>query len=160
MTKILSSNAYEQIDKALSKFPKDKRASAVMFSLMIAQREYGWLSSEIIEELADYLEMPAIAVQEVASFYTLFRTKPAGKYCIAVCTNLPCALAGANETVDYVKNKLGIDFGETTKDGLFTLIESECMGACGDAPVMSLNQTRLCSRMTRENIDKLLEGLK
>jgi NADH-quinone oxidoreductase subunit E len=103
--------------------------------------------------------MPAIAVQEVATFYTMYETAPVGQHKITLCTNLPCQLSGAQQTAEYLKQKLGIDFGETTPDGKFTLKEGECFGACGDAPVVLLNNHRMCSFMSREKIDQLLEEL-
>jgi NADH-quinone oxidoreductase subunit E len=157
---LLSEQAYKKIDRELSKFPADQKQSAVMSALEIAQRETGWLSPEVIQEVADYLGMPAIAVAEVATFYNLYNTKPVGKHKISVCTNLPCALSGGEKAAHHLKEKLGIDYKETTTDGLFTLLEGECMGACGDAPVMLVNNKRMCSFMSNEKIDALLEELK
>src|SRR5690606_16502144 len=105
----------------------------------------GWLATETMNFIAKYLEMPAIAVYEVATFYNMYNLKPLGKYKVTVCTNLPCALSGGNVAADYLKQKLGIGFNETTADGLFTLKEGECMGACGDAPVLLVNNKRMCS---------------
>jgi NADH-quinone oxidoreductase subunit E len=130
-----------------------------MAALAIAQAEKGWLSPEVMQDIADYLGMPAIAVQEVATFYTLYNTKPVGQHKISVCTNLPCALSGANSAAAYLKEKLGVDFNETTADGKFTLKEGECMGACGDAPVLLVNNARMCSFMSNEKLDALLEEL-
>ena len=131
-----------------------------MSALAIAQGERGWLSPEVMKDVADYLGMAPIAVQEVATFYNMFDTKPVGKYKISVCTNLPCALSGGERAADYLKQKLGVDYKETTADGQFTLIEGECMGACGDAPVMIVNNKRMCSFMSKEKIDALVEELK
>ena len=130
-----------------------------MAALRIAQVEKGWLSNETIEFVAAYLGMPSIAVFEVASFYNMYDLAPVGAHKITVCTNLPCALSGGVHAADYVKQKLGIDFNETTADGRFTLKEGECMGACGDAPVLLLNNHRMCSWMTEEKIDQLLADL-
>jgi NADH-quinone oxidoreductase subunit E len=113
-----------------------------------------------MKDIADYLGMPAIAVQEVATFYNMYNTRPVGKFKISVCTNLPCALTNGERAGLYLKEKLGIDYRETTKDGLFTLVEGECMGACGDAPVMLVNNKRMCSWMSNEKIDALLAELK
>lgn len=157
---LLSQEAYKKIDREIAKFPADQRQSAVMAALAIAQEEKGWLSPEVMQDVADYLGMAAVAVQEVATFYNMFNTKPVGKYTISVCTNLPCALSGGERAGDYLKEKLGIDYKETTADGQFTLIEGECMGACGDAPVMLMNNKRMCSHMSKEKIDALLEELK
>ena len=156
---LLSEQAYKRIDRELTKFPADQKQSAVMAALAIAQHEKGWLSPEVMQDIADYLGMPAIAVQEVATFYTLYNTKPVGQHKISVCTNLPCALSGGNSAAAYLKEKLGVDFNETTADGKFTLKEGECMGACGDAPVLLVNNARMCSFMSNEKLDALLEEL-
>lgn len=156
---LLSEQAYKKIDRELTKFPADQKQSAVMSALAIAQTELGWLSPEVMQEIADYLGMPAIAVQEVATFYTLYNTKPVGKHKISVCTNLPCALSGGDRVAEYLKQKLGIDFNETTADGNFTLKEGECMGSCGFAPVLLVNNARMCSFMSNEKLDALLEEL-
>jgi NADH-quinone oxidoreductase subunit E len=157
---LLSPDAYKKIDRELAKFPADQKQSAVMAALAIAQDEQGWLSPEVIQDVAVYLEMPAIAVQEVATFYTMYNLKPVGKYKLTVCTNLPCQLTQGDRAAAYLKQKLGIDFNETTADGLFTLKEGECMGACGDSPVMLVNNKRMCSFMSNEKIDALIEELK
>lgn len=157
---LLSQEAYKKIDRELAKFPADQRQSAVMAALSIAQDEKGWLSPEVMKDIADYIGMAPIAVQEVATFYNMFNTQPVGAYKISVCTNLPCALSGGERAAHYLKEKLGVDYRETTADGQFTLIEGECMGACGDAPVMLVNNKRMCSRMSKEKIDALVEELK
>ncbi len=131
-----------------------------MSALRIAQEEKGWLAKETIEFVANYIGIPPIAVYEVASFYNMYDLTPVGRHKITVCTNLPCALSGGVHAADYVKKKLGIDFNETTPDGLFTLKEGECMGACGDAPVFIVNNRSMCSHMHPEQIDKLLEECK
>jgi NADH-quinone oxidoreductase subunit E len=156
----LSQQSLARIDRELAKYPPDQRQSAVMAALAIAQEHYGWLSVDAMDEVAAYLGVPNIAVQEVATFYNMFDVKPVGKYKINVCTNLPCALSGGERAGDYLKKKLGIDFTETTKDGLFTLVEGECMGACGDAPVMIVNNKRMCSLMSDQRIDALIDELK
>jgi NADH-quinone oxidoreductase subunit E len=157
---LLSPDAYKKIDRELAKFPADQKQSAVMAALAIAQDEQGWLSPEVIQDVAVYLEMPAIAVQEVATFYTMYNLKPVGKYKLTICTNLPCQLTQGDRAAAYLKQKLGIDFNETTADGMFTLKEGECMGACGDSPVMLVNNKRMCSFMSNEKIDALIEELK
>jgi NADH-quinone oxidoreductase subunit E len=156
----LSQQSLARIDRELAKYPPDQRQSAVMAALAIAQDHYGWLSVDAMDEVAAYLGIPNIAVQEVATFYNMFDVKPVGKYKINVCTNLPCALSGGERAGDYLKKKLGIDFTETTKDGMFTLVEGECMGACGDAPVMLVNNKRMCSLMSDQRIDALIDELK
>ncbi|RJX30173.1 MAG: NADH-quinone oxidoreductase subunit NuoE [Oxalobacter sp.] len=160
MSKLLSGEACRKIDRELTKFPSDQKQSSVMAALAIAQQERGWLSPELMQEVADYLGMPAIAVQEVASFYNMFNIKPVGKHKITVCTNLPCGLSGGNAAAAHLQERLGIGFGETTTDGLFTLVPGECMGACGDAPVLLVNNNRMCSCMTNEKIDAMLADLK
>jgi len=157
---LLSQEAYKKIDRELAKFPPEQKQSATMAALAIAQDEIGWLPPEVMKEVADYLGMAAIAVQEVATFYNMFNTQPVGKHKIAVCTNLPCALSGGERAAHYLKEKLGVDYKQTTADGQFTLIEGECMGACGDAPVMIVNNKRMCSHMSDEKIDALVEELK
>ena len=156
---MLSAEALKEIDRAVAKYPADQKQSAVMAALALAQKEHGWLSPEVQRFVADYLGMPPIAVQEVATFYTMYNAAPVGKHKIAVCTNLPCMLSGGESAADYIKQKLGIDFNETTPDGKFTLREGECMGACGDAPVMIVNDRKMCSFMSREKIDEMLQEL-
>jgi NADH-quinone oxidoreductase subunit E len=157
---LLSEQSYKKIDRELAKFPPDHRESAVMAALAIAQDEKGWLPPEVMQDIADYIGMPAIAVQEVATFYNMYNTKPVGKYKISVCTNLPCQLSGGEKAAHHLKEKLGIGYRETTADGQFTLLEGECMGACGDAPVMLVNNKRMCSWMSNDKIDALVEELK
>ena len=118
-----------------------------MAALAIAQDEHGWLSTEVDGCVASYLGMPPVAVYEVATFYAMYNLKPTGRYKLTICTNLPCALQGADAAAEHLKAQLGIGFGETTADGRFTLKEGECMGACGDAPVMLVNNKRMCSFM-------------
>ena len=157
---MLSQETLRRIDREVAKYPTEQKQSAVMAALVIAQDERGWLSQETIAAVAGYLGMAPMAVYEVASFYNMYDLHPVGKYKITVCTNLPCALSGGVHAADYVKQKLGIDFNETTADGKFTLKEGECMGACGDAPVMLVNNKRMCSFMLPEEIDKLLAECK
>ena len=156
----LSEQSYKKIDREVAKYPADQKQSAVMAALAIAQDEKGWLAPETLQLVADYLSMPAIAVQEVATFYNMYNVKPVGTYKITVCTNLPCALSGGERAAAHLKTKLGIDYRQTTADGQFTLLEGECMGACGDAPVMLVNNKRMCSWMSNEKIDALVEELK
>jgi len=156
----LSPGALVLIDKAVAKYPADQKQSAVMAALTIAQDEKGWLSTETMDFVARYLEMPPIAVYEVASFYGMYDLKPVGKCKLAICTNLPCALQGATVAAEHLKKTLGIQFGETTADGNFTLKEAECLGACGDAPVLLVNNKRMACAMTPDNLDKLIEELK
>jgi NADH-quinone oxidoreductase subunit E len=157
---LLSARAYQAIDREIAKYPPDQKPSAVLAALAIAQDELAWISKETMEDVARYLGMPAIAVYEVASFYAMYNLQPLGKFKITVCTNLPCALAGGTRAAAHLKRKLGIGFNETTADGRFTLKEGECMGACGDAPVLLVNNTRMESFMSDDRLDALLDELK
>ncbi len=157
---ILAPESLKKIDAAIAKYPVDQKRSAVMAALTITQDEKGWLSDEAMAFVANYLNMAPIAVREVATFYTMYNLAPAGKYKITICTNLPCALSGANDAAEYLKSKLGVDFNGTTQDGKFTLKEGECFGACGDAPVCLLNNKQMLSFMSNDKIDGLLAELK
>ena len=156
---MLSDAAKQKIDRELTKYPADQKQSAVMSALAIAQDEQRWLSNELMDEVAQYLGLAPIAVYEVATFYNMYNLKPIGNHKVTVCTNLPCALSGGVDAAEYLKSKLGIGFRETTADGQFTLMEGECMGACGDAPVLLVNNKRMCSFMSHEKLDALLEEL-
>ena len=156
---MLSSDARQRIDREVAKYPPERKSSAVMAALAVAQDEHGWLSTEVMDAVADYLGMPPIAVYEVATFYEMFNTRPTGRYKLTICTNLPCALHDAAKAAEHLKQKLGIDFDETTSDGMFTLKEGECFGACGDAPVVLVNNKRLCGWMKPEALDGLLAEL-
>jgi NADH-quinone oxidoreductase subunit E len=157
---ILSPDSLAKIDKAVAKYPPDRKDSAVMAALTIAQDEKGWLSTETMDFVAQYLGMPPVAVYEVATFYTMYNMKPVGKYKLTICTNLPCALQGATHVAEHLKKALGIGFNETTADGCFTLKEGECMGACGDAPVLLQNNKLMLCAMSPEKIDQLISSLK
>ena len=157
---MLSETTRQRIDRELAKYPVDQRQSAVIAALSILQQERGWISSDSESELAAYLGMPPIAVHEVVTFYNMFNTKPVGRYKLNVCTNLPCQLGGGAQAMQYLSAKLGIAPGETTQDGMFTLQESECLGACGDAPVALVNDRRMCSFLSNEQIDRLIESLR
>ncbi|RPJ45718.1 MAG: NADH-quinone oxidoreductase subunit NuoE [Betaproteobacteria bacterium] len=156
---MLSPDALAKIDKAVAKYPPTEKQSAVMAALTIAQDEKGWLSTETMDFVAQYLGMAPVAVYEVATFYTMYDLKPVGKYKLTICTNLPCALQGATAAAEHLKKALGIGFNETTADGRFTLKEGECMGACGDAPVMLQNNKRMLCAMSPDRIDQLLKDL-
>jgi len=157
---MLSPDALKKIDREVAKFPSDQKQSAVMAALAIAQDEKGWLATETMDFVAEYLGMQPIAVYEVASFYAMYNLKPAGRHKITVCTNLPCALSGGAGAAAHLKARLGVDFNETTADGQFTLKEGECMGACGDAPVLLVDNKRMCSWMSNDKLDQLLDQLK
>ena len=156
---MLSAESLKLIDVELAKYPVDQRRSAIMGALRIAQEEKRWLSPEIIEFVANYVGIAPAAAYEVATFYNMYDLAPVGKYKLTVCTNLPCALRGGVSAGEYLQKKLGIGYGETTPDGLYTLVEGECMGACGDAPVMLVNNHKMCSFMTEEAIEKKLAEL-
>ena len=157
---VLSPDALKRIDAAVAKYPPERKSSAVMAALTIAQDEKGWLSTETMDFVAHYLGMAPIAVYEVASFYTMYDLKPTGKYKLTICTNLPCALQGANIAAGHLKKKLGIGFNETTADGMFTLKEGECLGACGDAPVLLMNNKKMLCAMTPEKLEAFLKEAK
>ncbi len=157
---MLTKVSTERIDKEIKKYPADRKSSAVMSALVIAQDEKGWLDKSVIEFIAKYLEMPPIAVWEVASFYNMYNLSKPGKFKITICTNLPCVLSGGENAAKYLKKSLGVNFNETTGDGLFTLKEGECMGACGDAPVCLINDKTMMSFMGPEKIDRLLAELR
>jgi len=157
---MLSAESLAQIDREVAKYPMEQRQSAVMSALRIAQVEKGWLSNEVMDFVAHYLGMQPIAVYEVATFYNMYNTQPVGRHKLCVCTNLPCKLMGADAIADKLKQKLGIEFGETTEDKAFTLVEGECMGACGDAPLLLVNNHRMESFLDEGKVDALLEELK
>lgn len=155
----LSEQSLRRIDRETAKYPAEQRQSAVLAALAIAQDEIGWLPTAIMEQIAAVLQMAPVAVYEVATFYHMFYLSPVGRHTIRVCTNLPCALSGGNSAARQLQQKLGIGFGETTADGLFTLVEGECLGACGDAPVLLVNTKQMCSFMDESKIDALLASL-
>lgn len=156
---LLSPEALAKIDGEIAKYPADQKQSAVMAALAIAQDEKGWLSTETMDFVAGYLGMAAVAVYEVATFYTMYNLKPVGRHKLTICTNLPCALQGATAAAEHLKKALGIGFNETTADGRITLKEGECMGACGDAPVLLHNNKRMLCAMTSDKLDKLVGEL-
>ena len=162
MTTTLSLSDKTLADSArnVAKYPPEQKQSAVMAALIAAQTEVGWVSNEVIETIATILGMPTIAVEEVATFYNMYDTKPIGKYKLVICTNLPCQLTHGETAATYLKETLGIGFNETTSCGTFTLKEGECMGACGDSPVLLVNNKRMCSFMSKEKIDALLSELR
>ncbi len=157
---MLSAESLAQIDKEIAKYPVEQRQSAVMSALRIAQVEKGWLSNEVMDFVAHYLGMQPVAVYEVATFYNMYNMKPLGRHKLCVCTNLPCKLMGADRIADKLKQELGIEFGETTEDKEFTLVEGECMGACGDAPLLLVNNHRMESFLDEGKVDALLDELK
>lgn len=157
---VLSADSLARIGREVAKYPPDQKQSAVMSALAIAQDQHGWLADEVIEAVAAVLGMPPVAVYEVATFYNMYNLKPAGRHKVTVCTNLPCALSGGVDAAEHLKRRLGVGFGETTADGCVTLREGECMGACGDAPVLLVDNKRMCSRMSDARLDELVEELR
>ena len=157
---MLTADSLKKIDREIAKYPSDRRQSAVMSALIIAQDEKGWLATETMDFVAQVLEMAPVAVYEVATFYGMYNLQPTGKYKLTVCTCLPCGLQGSLDAADHLKERLGIDFGETTPDGLFTLKEGECMGACAMAPVVLVNNKKMHDYLSGEKIDALLEELR
>ncbi len=157
---MLTQETLARFDREIAKYPAEQKQSAVMACLTLAQVEKGWLAKETIAFVAEYLDMPAIASEEVATFYNMYNLKPVGKYKLAVCTCIPCALSGGRDAAAYLAERLGIKLGETTADGRFTLVESECQGACGDAPVALVNNHSMKSFLTPDKLDQLLEELK
>jgi len=156
----LSAGSLQKIDREVAKYPADQKQSAVMGALIIAQDENGWLATERMDFIAGYLGMAPVAVYEVATFYGMYNLQPAGKHKLTVCTCLPCGLQGSLDAADHLKARLGIDFGETTGDGRFSLKEGECMGACAMAPVILVNNKKMHDYMSNEKIDTLLKELK
>jgi NADH-quinone oxidoreductase subunit E len=155
----LSAEALQRIDREVAKYPPGQQQSAVMSALAIAQDEKGWLSTATMDAVARHLGMPPVAVYEVATFYAMYNMAPTGRFKLTVCTNLPCALSGGDQAARHLQQRLGIGFNETTADGRFTLKEGECMGACGDAPVLLVNNKRMCSWMTDAKLDELVGEL-
>jgi NADH-quinone oxidoreductase subunit E len=158
---LLSPESLAAIDREVAKYPPQQKQSAVMSALRIAQDQHGWLSNELMEEVATCLGMPPVWVYEVATFYNMYNLKKLGRHKVVICTNLPCALSGAVEAGEHLQKRLGLDgYNETTFDGAVTLKEGECFGACGDAPVLIVDNKRMCSRMSNDKLDSLLEELK
>ncbi len=157
---MISEQSMERFAREVAKYPPDQRQSAVMACLRIVQQELGYVSAESEKFVADYLGMAPIAVHEVTSFYNMYNQQPVGKYKLNVCTNLPCQLRDGARAMAYLKNKLGVGVNQTTEDGLFTLQECECLGACADSPVMLVNDTTMCSFMSEDKLDQLVDGLR
>ena len=157
---MISDSTKERFARDVAKYPKEQAQSAVMACLSIVQQEQGFVSAESEREIADYLGMAPIAVHEVTTFYNMYNQRPLGKYKLNVCTNLPCQLRDGKKALHHLEHKLGVHMGETTADGLFTLQQSECLGACADSPVMLVNDRTMCSFMSNEKLDQLIDGLR
>ncbi len=156
---LLSDASRSEIDRWIAKYPPERKQAAVMAALRIAQDQNGgWLSVDLIEAVAEYLQMPPIAVEEVATFYTMYDLKPVGRHKIYVCTNISCQLNGSARIMNHLQKRLGIKPGETTSGGKFTLKEAECLAACGGAPMMMIGKTYY-ENLTPEKVDKILDTL-
>ncbi|WP_408596339.1 NADH-quinone oxidoreductase subunit NuoE [Limnohabitans sp.] len=156
----LSAQTYARFDHEVAKYPDDQKQSAVMACLAIVQQEQGFVSADSERAIAEHLGMAPMAVHEVTTFYNMYNLQPVGKFKINVCTNLPCQLRNGQAALVHLVKKLGIEVGETTADGLFTVQPGECMGACADAPVLLVNDRTMCSYMSHDKIDQLVDGLR
>lgn len=156
---LISEATRQRFDREVAKYPADQKQSAVMACLAIVQEEQGFVSAESESQIAEYLGMPPIAVHEVTTFYNMYNQRPVGKYKLNVCTNLPCQLREGAHALHHLEKTLGITMGQTTADGLFTLQQSECLGACADSPVVLVNDQTMCSFMSNEKLDQLIAGL-
>ena len=157
---MISDSTRARFAREVAKFPADQKQSAVMACLSIVQEEQGWVSPDSEQVVAEVLGMPVMAVHEVTTFYNMYNQKPVGKFKLNVCTNLPCQLRGGQKALEHLEHKLGVNVGETTLDGLFTLQPSECQGACADAPVLLVNDRHMCSFMSHDKLDQLVDSLK
>lgn len=157
---MISDATKARFDREVAKYPADQAQSAVMACLAIVQQEQGWVSAESERAVAQHLGMAPMAVHEVTTFYNMYNQKPLGKFKLNVCTNLPCQLRGGARALQHLEAKLDIHSGETTSDGLITLQQSECQGACADAPVLLVNDRTMCSFMSDERLDALVDGLR
>jgi len=157
---MISEAAKARFAKEVAKYPADQKQSCVMACLAIVQQELGYVSAENEQEVADYLGMAPIAVHEVTTFYNMYNLRPVGTFKLNVCTNLPCQLRDGAKALQHLEKKLGITMGQTTEDGMFTLQQSECLGACADSPVMLVNDRTMCSFMSTERLDRLIAGLR
>ncbi|OOG56008.1 NAD(P)H-dependent oxidoreductase subunit E [Polaromonas sp. C04] len=146
--------------KEVAKYPPEQKQSAVMACLGMVQLEQGYISQDSEKEVAAYLGMPPIAVHEVTTFYNMFNQQPVGRYKLNVCTNLPCQLRDGDRALQHLEQRLGIKMGETTADGMFTLQQSECLGACADSPVLLVNDRTMCSFMSNDKLDQMIDGLR
>ena len=157
---MLSEQTKARFDREVAKYPADQKQSAVMACLSIFQQENGWITPEGEKLIAEHLGMAPIAVREVATFYNMYNQHPVGQFKINVCTNLPCQLRDGQKALEHLCHKLGIEAGETTADGLFTVQQSECMGACADSPVLMVNDRQMVSFMSNDRLDALVDTLK
>ena len=159
-TQVISDAIKALFAREVAKYPSDQKQSAVMACLAIVQKEVGYVSTESEAVIADFLGMAPIAVHEVTTFYNMYNQHPVGKYKLNVCTNLPCQLRDGGRALKHLEQKLAISMGETTADGMFTLQQSECLGACADSPVLLVNDQTMCSFMSDDKLDQLVDGLR
>ena len=157
---MISAATKSRFDREVAKYPADQKQSAVMACLAIVQQELGFVSADSEKVIADHLGMAPMAVHEVTTFYNMYNQRPVGKFKLNVCTNLPCQLRDGQKALHHLESKLGIQMGETTPDGLFTLQQSECLGACADSPVMLVNDRAMCSFMSNDKLDQLVDELR
>jgi NADH-quinone oxidoreductase subunit E len=157
---MISEESKARFAQEVAKYPADQKQSAVMACLAIAQQELGYVSAEVEREVAEYLGMAPMAVHEVTSFYNMYNQQPVGKFKLNVCTNLSCQVRGGEHALAHLEHKLGVSLGETTADGMFTLQQCECLGACADAPVLLVNDRNMCSFMSDDKLDQLVDGLR
>ena len=157
---VLTQTMQDRFAKEVAKYPSDQKQSAVMACLAIIQQEKGHVNAESERVVADFLGMAPMAVHEVTSFYNMYNQQPVGKYKLNVCTNLPCQLRDGDKALKFLEKKLGIHMNETTADGLFTLQQCECLGACADSPVMLVNDRTMCSFMSNDKLEQLVDGLR
>ena len=157
---MISETTRARFDREVAKYPPDQKQSAVMACLAILQHEQGFVTQDSEQDIAEYLGIPQIAVHEVTTFYNMYNQRQVGRFKLNVCTNLPCQLRDGQKALHHLEKKLGIAMGETTADGLFTLQQSECLGACADSPVMLVNDRTMCSFMSNDKLDQLIDGLK
>ena len=157
---MISEESKARFAQEVAKYPADQKQSAVMACLAIVQQELGYVSTQSEEMVADYLGMAPMAVHEVTTFYNMYNQQPVGKYKLNVCTNLPCQLRDGGKALEHLEHKLGVHMGETTPDGMFTLQQCECLGACADSPVLLVNDRTMCSFMSNDKLDQLVDGLR
>ena len=157
---LLSAHAREEIDALISRYPADRKKSALLGALNVVQHDnQGYLTTELMDAVADYLELAKIEVYEVASFYSMYELKPVARNNVAICTNISCMLMGAESIVEHVENKLGIQLGESTPDGrIYLKIEEECLAACAGGPMMQVNH-KYYENLTPEKVDEILDAL-
>jgi len=155
---MLSRESLDQVNREIAKYPPERKSSAVMATLRIAQEEHSWLSVPLMDYVAELLGMRPIQVYEVATFYSMYDLKPVGKHKISICTNVSCMLCGSDAIVKHLEKRLGIKLGETTPDGRYTLKEVECLAACGGGPMFQIGKTYY-ERLTPQKVDEILGGL-